>query len=54
MSPSSWGTDAGIGTIEPAVETMRVEVGPALAIEDQIAQRAATVPAVRRILRAVE
>jgi hypothetical protein len=31
MSPASWGTEAGIGTIVPGVEIRRTEGGPALA-----------------------
>jgi hypothetical protein len=54
MSPSSWGTDAGIATIEPGEETIRVAAGPALAAGDQIALSPATTAATRRILRAVE
>src|SRR5690349_14213934 len=56
MSPSSWGTVAGIGTISPAAWTIRVEGGPALdelASSSPIASNAARASRIRPSFSAV-
>src|SRR5262245_49642389 len=51
MSPSSCGTEAGIGTILPGVETIRVVAGPALANAVHIPQIEITMPTTKKALR---